>query len=72
MPRRRTGRVILDGSREAINAWIPDRTSDNALWHIYGLAPGTHTVRLATTGAADSRSMGTTVLVSGAIIYKSR
>ncbi len=45
---------------------FPQRTHDNALWHIYGLAPGTHTVRLATTGAADQRSTGTTVLVRGA------
>ena len=77
-----TGRYAADGGRaevtldgkpaQAINAWIPQRTTDNALWHIYGLAPGTHTVRLATTGAADKRSTGTTVLVRGAITYKSR
>ena len=77
-----TGRYAADGGRaevtldgkpaQAINAWIPQRTTDNALWHIYGLAPGTHTVGLATTGAADARSTGTTVLVRGAIIYKPR
>jgi ADP-ribosylglycohydrolase len=77
-----TGRYAADGGRadvsldgkpaQAINAWIPQRTTDNALWHIYGLAPGTHTVRLATTGTADQRSTGTTVLVRDAIIYKSR
>lgn len=65
--------VTLDGKpAQAINAWIPQRTSDNALWHIYGLAPGTHTVRLATTGTGDQRSTGTTVLVRGAIVYRSR
>jgi len=65
--------VILDGKpAHAIDTWIPQRTHDNALWHLYGLAPGTHTVRLATTGAADQRSTGTTVLVRGAIIYRSR
>jgi hypothetical protein len=77
-----TGRYAADGGRaevsldgkpaQAINAWIPQRTTDNALWHIYGLSPGTHTVRLATTGTADKRSTGTTVLVRGAITYKSR
>jgi hypothetical protein len=38
------------------------------LWHIYGLAPGQHTVRIAVTGAADARAAGTTVLISGAIV----
>ncbi len=65
--------VMLDGKPASpINAWIPKRTHDNALWHIYGLAPGSHTVRLATTGTGDTRSTGTTVLVSGAIIYRAR
>ena len=65
--------MTLDGKpAQAINAWIPQRTSDNALWHIYGLAPGTHTVRLATTGTADERATGTTVLIRGAIIYRPR
>ena len=65
--------VRVDGKpAHAINAWIPQRTHDNALWHIYGLAPGMHTARLATTGAADARSTGTTVLVSGAIAYRAR
>ena len=77
-----TGRYAADGGRaevtldgkpaQAISAWIPQRTTDNALWHIYGLAPGTHTVRLATTGAADKRSTGTTVVVRGAITSRSR
>ena len=38
--------VILDGKpARPINAWIPERTHDDALWHVYGLKPGTHTVR---------------------------
>jgi hypothetical protein len=65
--------VMLDGKpAHAINAWIPVRTHDNALWHIYGLPPGPHAVRLATTGQADPRSTGTTVLVSGAVVYRAR
>ncbi len=65
--------VLLDGKpAQAINAWIPQRTHDNALWHIYGLAPGTHAVRVATTGTGDPRSTGTTVLISGAIVYDAR
>ncbi len=65
--------VVLDGRPAgAVNAWIPERTHDNALWHIYGLAPGPHTVRIAVTGDADKRSAGATVLVSGAIVYRPR
>jgi hypothetical protein len=77
-----TGRYAADGGRaevsldgkpaQGINAWIPQRTHDNALWHVYGLAPGTHTLRIATTGTADERSTGTTVQVSGAIVYHAR
>jgi hypothetical protein len=65
--------VLLDGRPAAgINAWIPERTHDNALWHIYGLAPGEHTVRLAVTGKADDRAAGATMLIDGAIVYRAR
>ena len=65
--------VVLDGKPvHPINGWIPARTSDNALWHVYGLAPGEHIVRIRTTGRADARSDGRTVLVSGAIVYRPR
>jgi hypothetical protein len=65
--------VLLDGKPvHGITAWIPERTHDNALWHIYGLAPGEHTVRIKTVPAADERSTGTTVLVTGAIVYRAR
>jgi ADP-ribosylglycohydrolase len=62
--------VTIDGQKaDAINSWIPARTHDNSLWHVYGLAPGTHTVRIATTGTADERSTGTAVHITGAIVY---
>lgn len=65
--------VLLDGKpAPGINAWIPERTHDNALWHIYGLTPGTHTVRLATTATSDPRAAGSTMLITGAIVYKAR
>lgn len=65
--------VMLDGKPAgAMNAWIPARTHDNALWHIYGLAPGPHTVRIAVSGTADERATGTSVLVTGAIAYRPR
>lgn len=65
--------VTLDGkAAHPINAWIPDRTTDNALWHVYGLSPGPHTLRIATIGERDPRSTGQVVLVSGAIVYRAR
>jgi hypothetical protein len=65
--------VLLDGKPvHGINAWIPERTHDNPLWHVYGLAPGEHELRIKTVGAGDERSTGTTVLVSGAIVYRGR
>ena len=63
--------VTLDGQpASAINSWIPERTHDDTLWHIYGLAPGSHTVRIRTTGAHDPRSSGDLVLITGAIVYQ--
>jgi hypothetical protein len=65
--------VLLDGKPvHGINAWIPDRTHDNALWHVYGLEPGEHTVRIKAVAAADERSTGDAVLVTGAIVYRAR
>jgi hypothetical protein len=65
--------VLLDGAPvHGINAWIPERTHDNALWHVYGLKPGEHELRIRTASAGDARSDGTTVLVSGAIVYRAR
>lgn len=68
-----TADVIIDGQKTTpINSWIPERTHDSSLWHIYGLAEGEHTVRIRTTGTSDSRSTGTVVHVTGAIVYRAR
>jgi hypothetical protein len=65
--------VLLDGKPvHGINAWIPERTHDNALWHVYGLTPGEHEVRIKTSATRDERSTGTTMLVTGAIVYRAR
>jgi hypothetical protein len=75
-----TGRYGQDGGRalvtvdngpaDAIDAWIPERTHDNSLWHVYGLAHGEHVVRIRVTGEADARSTGSAVHVTGAIVYR--
>jgi hypothetical protein len=66
--------VWLDGKKmdSGINAWIPERTNDNALWHAYGLAQGPHTVRIVVRGDADPRSKGASVAIEEAIVYRAR
>jgi hypothetical protein len=62
--------VVLDGRpARPIDGWIPERTHDDTLWHIYGLAPGPHTLRLRTTGTHDPRATDAVVHVTGAIVY---
>ena len=62
--------VYLDGKKvEGIDAWIPERTHDNDLWHVTGLEPGRHTVRVVARGDADPRSKGTEVRIDWAIVY---
>jgi hypothetical protein len=63
--------VYLDGKRKGLaDTYIVERTHDNALWHIYGLKPGEHTLRIVTTGTADPRSKGTLVVIERAIVYR--
>ncbi len=65
--------VRLDGRKQAAaDAYIPERTHDDALWHTYGLKAGPHALRLSTTGKSDPRSTGTTVAVHGAVVYRAR
>ena len=63
--------VFLDGKRAGeIDAYIPPDTNDNALWHTYGLADGTHTVRIVTRADKAQASRGTTVALTGAVTYR--
>jgi hypothetical protein len=66
--------VYLDGKKSGmpLDAYITERTHDNALWHVYDLKPGAHTVRVVTRGDADSRSRGKRVVINGAITYRAR
>jgi len=62
--------VYLDGQKAGrIDAWIPERTNDNDLWHVTGLPPGRHTVRVVTRDDADRRSTGKTIRFDWAVIY---
>jgi len=62
--------VYLDGSKAGeIDAWVPERTHDNDYWHVTGLAPGAHTLRIVTRADKDPRSAGTSLRVDWAVIY---
>ncbi len=65
--------VWLDGRKAGeIEAWIPERTNDNDCWHVTGLAPGRHTVRIVVRGDADARSNGRRVQIERAVVYGER
>jgi ADP-ribosylglycohydrolase len=62
--------VFLDGQRAGeIDAWIPKGTNDNDYWHVTGLAPGRHLIRLVTRGDKDARSTGNKIEIERAIVY---
>jgi hypothetical protein len=62
--------VYVDGERAGtIDAYIPERTFDNDLWHASGLRPGRHSLRIATRDDADPRSAGKRMSIELAIVY---
>ena len=62
--------VFLDGEpARPIDAWIPERTHDDALWHVFGLKPGAHTLRIVVAAAADQRSTGHVIQLRSAVVY---
>jgi hypothetical protein len=63
--------VYLDGEKSdyVLDAWIPERTNDNDYWHVTGLAPGEHTVRIVVREDADERSKDNVVQIRSAIVY---
>ncbi len=64
--------VFIDGVKQdhPADAWIPEHTSDNDLWHRTGLKPGEHTLRLVTTDDADPQSKGRRLGIVRAIVYR--
>jgi hypothetical protein len=63
--------VYLDGEKSdhVLDAWIPERTYDNDYWHVSGLEPGEHTLRIVVRDDADERSTGKTIQIQAAIVY---
>ena len=63
--------VFLDGTRvQGIDAYAASHTHDNALWHVYGLKPRQHTVRIVVRADADARAKDPRVVVSEAVVYR--
>jgi len=64
--------VYLDGRLQklAADAYIPDRTYDNDLWHRNDLRPGDHTLRLVTRADSNPRSRGKKLSITKAIVYR--
>ena len=63
--------VFLDGEKSEyhLDAWIPERTHDNDYWHVTGLAPGEHTLRIVVREDADERSTGNLIQIQNALVY---
>jgi hyaluronate lyase len=62
--------VFLDGQKVGeIDAYVVPRTHDNDYWHVTGLPPGEHTLRIVTRPDRDERSTGNQIAVETAVIY---
>jgi hypothetical protein len=63
--------VFLDGEKSdyALDAWIPERTHDNDYWHVTGLDPGEHSLRIVVREDAHERSSGNQIRLRSAVIY---
>jgi hypothetical protein len=69
-----TAAVYVDGKQSNLlaDAYIVPQTADNDLWHLHGLPPGEHTVRLVTTGQSHPDSKGLRIIIGKAIIYQTQ
>lgn len=56
--------VYLDGKKVAtVDTYLEAMTFDNSIWHVYGLEPGKHSVRLVALGKSGEHSAGTDVIL---------
>ena len=63
--------VWVDGVKAdpGVEAWVPERTNDSDYWHVTGLVPGPHRLRLVVRKDADERSTGRQVQIEAAVVY---
>lgn len=65
--------VFVDGRKlGTADAYLVENTHDHCLWHIYGLKPGRHTLRLVTRADRDPRSSSGRISLGGAVTYRER
>lgn len=63
--------VFIDDKKVgSLDAYIVERTSDNDLWHVYGLEDRAHSFRIVTRDEADPRSGGKVVAIHRAVVYR--
>jgi hypothetical protein len=63
--------VLVDGKKAGeIDFYIDERTNDDSLWHVYGLNPGRHTLKVVARDDANPKSKGREKLIIGAITYQ--
>lgn len=64
--------VFLDGKKQKLSAdaYIPDRTYDNDLWHRNDLRPGDHILRLVTRADSNPKSKGARISLAKAVVYQ--
>jgi hypothetical protein len=63
--------VFLDGGKSdhILDAWIPERTNDIDYWHVTGLEPGEHALRIVVREDADDRSGGRDIRIRDVVVY---
>jgi hypothetical protein len=64
--------VFIDGVKSDLvaDAYAAPITHDNDLWHLFGLSPGEHTLRLVMREDADPHSAGHQVSINRAVVYR--
>jgi hypothetical protein len=65
--------VTVDGAAAPmLDAYIPPRTHDASVWHVFGLPAGRHSVTVTTRTDRGERSSGTRVEFTQAVVYRAR
>ena len=65
--------VLVDGKKARVmDAYMVPRTHDSSLWHVYGLKPGQHTIRIVARDDTDPRSQGKKIAITEAVVYRDK
>jgi hypothetical protein len=62
--------VIIDGKKVGVaETWLPKDTFDNDTFRLFGLAPGTHNLRLVVRPDAEERSGGKAFAINRLLVF---